>query len=286
MRIAPPSPSTASKPLRSRLRLPLVVSLALHASLGGLVVGGAAKDAPPVTPEAQGGLSGDTFEVPEMAEPDALSVAAGGAPLNAAAPPQRPETDGANAGDVPAARSSEPTSARRKAAHDGARRAARGTARSGDEGGAGGSTTAAALYGAVGERGAIDLATAFTRAFPQATSGDPAWARAPMGSAGNAELTLELDATGHLVRAAVSGSPSPALRAGIERTLVLIRARSFVAAAKISRLGLTASITPDTVHDGLHGEVFALGNTFTGGSGTAFFALSIGRRIDLTVTRR
>src|SRR4029079_13852649 len=39
-------------------------------------------------------------------------------------------------------------------------------------------------FGAVGERGAVDLATAFTRGFPQAASADPIWARAPFGPTG------------------------------------------------------------------------------------------------------
>ena len=55
-----------------------------------------------------------------------------------------------------------------------------------------------ALFGAVGVRFASDLATTFTRAFPQAASADPIWTEAPFGAASTAEVTLVLDDEGHL----------------------------------------------------------------------------------------
>jgi hypothetical protein len=44
-------------------------------------------------------------------------------------------------------------------------------------------------------------------------------------------------------------------------------------------------VSPDEMHDGLHGEVFAIGGSFDATQGSAFFALAIGRRIDLQVRR-
>jgi hypothetical protein len=49
---------------------------------------------------------------------------------------------------------------------------------------------------------------------------------------------------------------------------------------------VTARIARDDVHDGLHGDVFALsGGSFSGDVGTAFFALPAGsgpgRRVDV-----
>jgi hypothetical protein len=142
-----------------------------------------------------------------------------------------------------------------------------------------------ALYGAVGVRFATDLATTFTRAFPQAASADPVWATAPFGSAGTAEVTLNLDDAGHLAEITVTGTPSAALRRGVERTLALIGPRTFTSRGMTTKLRVVAHVVKDDVHDGLHGDVFALsGGSFSGEVGTAFFALPAaggGRRIDV-----
>jgi hypothetical protein len=142
------------------------------------------------------------------------------------------------------------------------------------------------LYGAVGVRFATDLATTFTRAFPQAASADPVWATVPFGNAGTADVTLTLDDAGHVIGNAITGAPSPALRRGIERTLALLGPRTFTARGATTRLRVLARVGKDDVHDGLHGDVFALsGGSFTGEVGTAFFALPAsggpGRRIDV-----
>jgi hypothetical protein len=85
---------------------------------------------------------------------------------------------------------------------------------------------------------------------------------------------------------ATGGTPSPALRRGIERALLLLGARAFTARGATTRLRVSASVTSDVVHDGLHGDVFALsGGSFSGDVGTAFFTLpgagGPGRRIDV-----
>jgi hypothetical protein len=140
-------------------------------------------------------------------------------------------------------------------------------------------------YGAVGVRYATDLATTFTRSFPQAACTDPAWVQAPFGAAGSATVSLAIDETGRLTSTAVDGSPSAALRRGIERTLAMLRPRELTAVGPVTRLRITARVGRDDVHDGLHGEVFALsGGSFSGDVGTAFFALPAaggGRRIDV-----
>jgi hypothetical protein len=144
----------------------------------------------------------------------------------------------------------------------------------------------ATRFGAVGVRYATDLATTFTRAFPQAASADALWETVPFGSAGVADVMLSLDDAGHLAGSAISGSPSPALRRGIERTLALLGSRAFTARGATTRLRVVARVGRDDVHDGLHGEVFALsGGSFSGDLGAAFFALPAsagpGRRIDV-----
>ncbi len=144
-----------------------------------------------------------------------------------------------------------------------------------------GGPPSSALFGAVGERSASDLPLAFTRAFPQASSADPSWAKAQLGAAGDADVTITLDDIGHIENVAVS-CPDGSLASGISRTMSLLRARPFTAKAKVTRLHLSARISPDQVHDGLHGDVFAVGQS----EGNAFFALSIGRRIDVKIVAR
>lgn len=164
---------------------------------------------------------------------------------------------------------------------------ARRSARAGSRGPATGEAhPPPALFGAVGVRYATDLATTFTRAFPQAGSADPVWNTTSLGLAGSADVTLVLDDSGHLVSHVIGGAPSPALRRGIERTLLLMGPRAFTARGATTRLRVSARVTRDVVHDGLHGDVFALsGGSFSGDLGTAFFALpgagGPGRRIDV-----
>lgn len=144
-----------------------------------------------------------------------------------------------------------------------------------------------ALFGAVGVRFASDLATTFTRAFPQAASADPVWPTVPFGSTSSADLTLVLDDDGHLLRSTIGGSPSIALRRGIDRSLALLgTGRAFTAHGAVTRIRITSRVGHDNVHDGLHGDVFALsGGSFSGDLGSAFFALppngGPGRRIDV-----
>src|SRR4029077_5807247 len=84
------------------------------------------------------------------------------------------------------------------------------------------------------------------------------------------------------------GSPSPALRRSIDRTLLLLAPRTFTARGAVTRLHIAAHVSRDAVHDGLHGDVFALSaGSFSGEVGTAFFALppgaGPGRRVDRAV---
>lgn len=171
-----------------------------------------------------------------------------------------------------------------------ARRPAHARSRRRSPTGPAGSSSASAaapprVFGAEGDRAAVDLATSFTRTFPQVASADPSWSRMPLGSAGSLDVVVEIDDQGNVTSAEVHGG-SGALRAGAERTLQLLRHRVFVAHARATTLHVVGNVASDTVHDGLHGDVFAVGGSFIGGEGDAFFALSIGRRIDAHVTER
>jgi len=250
----------------SRLpHLALVVSLAVHAAVSAAVLAwghdrratakASETDPPP-------SLAGETFDVPDLDRE----------------PVEQPS--GAPPSVSPA------TAAHAHAAHAAPAFAKDAPASNADIATAGGEAKSPPLFGAVGERGVVDLATTFTRAFPQVASADANWTHVAYGTAGSADVILEIDDTGHLIDARIAGAPSASLREGIERTFALLRTRVFIANAAITRLHIVSIVSPDAVHDGLHGDVFAIGGSFSGHEGSAFFALSVGRRIDVTITRR
>jgi hypothetical protein len=259
-------------------RLFFGLSLGLHVAVGIAVYGKHASSprssdaslSAPAETKAQGPealFKGNTFEIPiDVPLPVEPTLATPAAVSQEESPVDSP--------------SNEPSPTR---AHPRRARAPKETEARTDPAGDG-TGTSGAVFGAIGERASIDLATAFTRGFPQAASADPAWALVPYGSAGEALVVLEIDETGSLVDSHIEGSPSPALKSGLARTLALIRARTFTAKARTTRLHVTARVSPDEVHDGLHGEVFAIGGSFAAAEGQAFFALAIGRRIDLRVS--
>jgi hypothetical protein len=225
-----------------------------------------AREKPAFQPSTPG-LAGDTLDVEPPAEP---------ADSEEEEPSNEPAAVGRSLPSPPVPREA----AERPPSSTSAR------ARSSASAGAPAAAVPPSLFGAVGVRSAADLATTFTRAFPQAASADPIWSTASFGSAGTAELTVVLDESGHVSKSTISGSPSPALRRGIDRTLVLLGARPFTAHGAVTRLRIAAHVSRNDVHDGLHGDVFALsGGSFSGDVGAAFFALPAatggGRRIDV-----
>jgi hypothetical protein len=135
------------------------------------------------------------------------------------------------------------------------------------------------LYGATGVRSAVDLASTFARTFPQASRSDPQWLTTPLGSAGEAEVTLILDPTGHLQgEPEIRGAPSPALREGIKRTFWLVHGHPFVALGQFTTLHVSAQITARPV------PRLALGDgPFVGGVSSSFIELPPERRIDIKV---
>jgi hypothetical protein len=233
----------------------LALSLGVHAAAFRALERHA--EAPKVTfepPSAAQTIAGETLEVESAPEaPGDDTETSAGVATEPAAPagPRRAATRGGHANAAPAASAGQAT-----------------------------------VFGAVGVRYATDLATTFTRAFPQAASADPAWATAPFGPCGSADVTLVLDDDGRVTSSAVAGRPSAALRQGIARTLALIAPRTFTAREPVTTIRVSARVTRDDVHDGLHGDVFALsGGSFSGDLGSAFFALppssGPGRRVDV-----
>ena len=231
---------------------------------------------PSAAPDPAPQNAGETFELPAPESAEAPLANASPSPDTNASPAPIEFPD-APARPVPPSRA-KPSA---RPSHEGRPSAGRAATSTAD--GATGSSGSSALFGAVGDRSAGDLSRAFTRDFPQAASGDPIWRSAPLGSAGEATVVLTLDDAGHIADVQVSGSPGGALAQGIRRTMTLIKGRPFVARGKVTRLRVVATISPDTVHDGLHGDVFAIGGSFAEGEGAAFFTLNVGRRIDLRV---
>jgi outer membrane biosynthesis protein TonB len=261
------------------LAVTLGISLGAHVLIAGAMFHHRVAPVPapdPVDPAPA--LAGETFELPA---PDSVV-----APLQNASP--SPEVDGVESpsadGDAPAKPTPKQPKGKAAKLASKAGRPSGGHTASAD--GEAGGTGAPALYGAVGDRSAADVATAFVRGFPQAASADPAWKSAAMGSAGDVDLILTIDESGHFVSHQVVGSPSPALASGISRTIALIKGRAFTAKGKTTKLHLSATVASDQVHDGLHGDVFAIGGSYVGTEGNAFFALNIGRRIDVHVRAR
>jgi hypothetical protein len=248
------------------------LSLSLHVA-GLALVRARAVPPPPAFEPTTSTLSGETLDV-EPAPPDPGEDSPGVADETATATP---------AVDPGRRRkATEPASTRAPAELLAARAAAVGGAPAASDSQAGGKPAA---FGAVGVRFATDLATTFTRAFPQAASADGVWGSVSFGNAGTADVTLVLDESGHLTGHTIGGSPSTALRRGVERTLALLGPRTFTARGAVTKLRVAARVGRDDVHDGLHGDVFALsGGSFSGNVGTAFFALPApggGRRIDV-----
>lgn len=253
------------------------VSLALHGAVGVALRypghGGKTTETP-VDPSPA--LAGETFELPAPPTTD-------DAPLANASP--SPDTNAAPApievGDAPA-RPKPPPQAKpsTRPSHQG--RPSGGHTVGTDNGQAGG-TGGSALYGAVGDRSAADLGTAFTRAFSQAASADPAWVKAPFGPAGDAVVTITLDESGKIESHTVTGTPSAALAGSVRSIITLIKARPFTSKGKVTKLKIHAVVSPDTVHEGSPASVFGIGGSFTGVEGTAWFSLAIGRRVDLQV---
>jgi len=252
----------------------LGMSLVAHGVVAAFLFVPRAGVAPDLDPPPPPPLSaGETFELPAPATADT--------PLANASP--SPDTNAAPAPvefpDAPA-RPMPPSKAKTAARPSHQGRPSAGHAPPGQAEGAPGGPGSALMFGAVGERAAADLTRAFTRGFPQAASGDPIWRNVPLGSAGDAIVVLTLDESGHVSEVQIIGNASGPLAQGIWRTMALIKGRPFVARSKVTKLHLTAAVRADSVHDGLHGDVFAIGNPT---DESAFFALNVGRRVDLRV---
>ena len=138
-------------------------------------------------------------------------------------------------------------------------------------------------YGALGDRSAVDITVALSRAFPQAASPDPEWRTVPLGDAGSAILDIELEEDGTLSRWGLGAGASPALREAVRRAMAFIGSRTFLARGRTTRLHVAAHVSTDATRDGAD-AVYAIHSEHDGPSASAYFSLSVGRRVDLTIT--
>lgn len=224
-------------------------------------------------------FAGETFELPAPPTTD-------DAPLANASP--SPDTTAAPApidvGDAPA-RPTPPAQAKPAARPSHRGRPSGGHTASTENGQAGG-TGGPGLYGAVGDRSAVGLGAAFTSAFSQVASADPAWAKAPFGAAGEATVTITLDESGHIEGHSITGAPSAALAGSVRSILTLIKGRSFVAKGKVTQLVVSAKVTAGTPGNDPN-SILEIGVTpFEGNAGAAWFVLGVGRRVDLSLRVR
>jgi hypothetical protein len=227
--------------LRSRFELFTAVSFALHA---GVVVGMTYKHRPPPPAEnaAYAGASnqgsgpaaaaGETFEVPDFQEPATESPPA---PENAE--PDEGETIPAPAlaPASPAPDAPGPRASPRAHAHGGTRVAPAPP------------PSPPPLFGAVGDRSAGDLAASFKQTF--GGGGDPLWDTVPVGFYANAEVTFELSPEGTLTQWSVA-TEAPVFRKAIERTVQLLKHRTFTARGATTRLKMVVRVSDHLVNAG------------------------------------
>ncbi len=249
------------------MRWPLAVTLGLSltAHVGAATAVFWPRHAPPapkVDPAPT--FAGDTFELPA---PDTTDD-----PLANASP--SPETtapaEDIDVADAPAHPPPRRARAGARASHEG--RPSGGRSEGAKDGVTGGTGSTPGTYGAVGDRSAQDLRTAFLRAFSWTASANPAWSKAPVGPLGEVTVAITIDESGHVTDYTIGGAPSPLLRRGLDSAMQLIKNRPFTSQGKVTRLHFSAAI-----RDG-GGGVFGVDS-----SGS--FTLPIGHEVALSPLR-
>ena len=139
-------------------------------------------------------------------------------------------------------------------------------------------------FGSEGATGVRDLARAFTRAISPANQADSTWSELPTGPAGTVELTLSLDADGHLESVRPAPSTPAHLAKLVTRTLALLRGGTYAARGASATVTLRLSVdVRDVAVAPVEGGTIELAWGFDAGVGHASFVRSGGRRVDITV---
>jgi hypothetical protein len=168
-------------------------------------------------------IGGETFDVPEMEEPQSSEGTGEDAPPIELDNPSRSAT--ANATSLPRAHAPRHAAAPPPPPDP-------------------------ATYGALGDRSAGDLVATFKRVFPIAVSSDPLWNHIPVGFYADGDVTFTLAPDGSLTTATASAAAAPAFRAAIARTTTLLRHRLFTASGETTRLHMIVRVTDKLVNHG------------------------------------
>lgn len=224
--------------LRSRFELFTAVSIALHAGVA-LAVKYANRPPPAVAyagASNQGAgpaaAAGETFEVPDFQE---------------SAEPSPPAADNADPdeGDTIPAPALAPASPSPDA--PGSRTPPRAHSHGGAHAAPAPAPSPPPLFGAVGDRSAGDLAASFKQSFGAGL--DPLWDTVPVGFYANAEVTFELSPEGTLTHWSIA-SEAPVFRKAIERTVQLLKHRTFTARGATTRLKIVVRVSDHLVNAG------------------------------------
>lgn len=141
------------------------------------------------------------------------------------------------------------------------------------------------------------LAKGFTRAVPRAASPDPIWHRLPLGDAGKAVFSIEIDAEGKVVgqgKVEQEPAPAPHLKRIIGRAVLMLKRGTFAlseagVAAGVQRFELTAEIHQVAALDDVFAEphdlrqIGRLVEPTRVRPGKANFTYNSGRQVELTV---
>jgi hypothetical protein len=176
-------------------------------------------------------------------------------------------------------------SAHAAASSSASRTASAGGAALGDSGGR---AAGAGTFGSEGPGGVRDLGRALTRAIPAASDTDPAWRKLAAGDAGEIEIAIEVDETGHISSwKPLTKEPPLHLVGMIRRTLASLEAGTFAlrtgsigAGRQVVKLGARVS---DVVSDGTPSGPISFAFTYETGHGTASFTQLGGRHVEVTV---
>lgn len=140
--------------------------------------------------------------------------------------------------------------------------------------------------------GRHDLARAFTRAVPIATSRDEAWEKVRAGEVGPVEVEFHLGSSGRIEKVSVRGKPPRALRNLIKRTHAFLgrgryamRRQADAAGVEVLRIAATVSRQAGDPDSEEPRGVDKLGHDPPKGDqrGRAYFVRNDGLRVDVTI---
>jgi hypothetical protein len=144
-------------------------------------------------------------------------------------------------------------------------------------------------------QGVRHLPYAFTRALPQASSGDESWSALPLGAAGEIEVSIPVDSEGKLGKLTypeprLAAEQVAAVKNAVERTLLLLRAGTFSLdpnklenGVQRLRVEFEVSEVPSDGRDGVDHYQKGFVAPQGGRPGRSIFVSSSGRRVEARI---